>query len=279
MPSRRLLLATVSMAFWSFAAAAQAPAAQAPAAAANAPVTRAELPGLVKEILMNDPGMIMQAVQKLRDKQGEETGKQAQAALEKHKSELFDDAASPSVGNAKTADVTMIEFFDYHCGYCKQVFPAIAKLAGEDKKLRIVFREFPILSEDSVMAARAALAVNHIAPGKYFQFYSALMKSNGEKFDEKMLMDTARKLGINTAKLKTAMKDKSIDAELDKNRALAEALGIRGTPGIIIGDHLFPGAIPYDDLRKIIHDIRTGKDKQAAPSPVAPAVPRAQTND
>lgn len=260
--SSRLLLATATLACWSFAAAAATPAAPADIGA-SLPVTRGELPGLIKQAIMNDPNMILEAMQKLRDAQAKDTDKKAQAALEKNKAAL-EDASAPSVG-PKNADVTMVEFFDYHCGYCKQLYPSIVKLNQNDKKLRIVFREFPILSEDSVRAARTALAINHIAPDKYFAFYSALMKEN-TSFDEKSLLDTAEKVGVNKAKLEAALKDKAVDKsigdELMQNRKLADELGIHGTPGIVIGDHLFPGAMPYETLTKVIADIRSGKDKK-----------------
>ena len=230
---------------------------------ANAPVTRAEIPALVKQALMDDPDMVMQAVQKLRDKQAADAQKDAATALQKHHDELFNDAVSPSAGDAKTADVTIVEFFDYHCGYCKQLFPSMVKLLDEDKKVRILFREFPILAEDSVTASRAALAVSHIAPGKYFEFHSLLMKSSG-KFDEKMLAEMAKKVGISGDKLKEAMKDKDITAQLDANRALADDLGIRGTPAVIVGDQLIPGALPYDDLHHMIDDVRSGKGTKPA---------------
>lgn len=232
---------------------------------ANAPVTHAELPALVKQAILDDPDILMEAEQKLREKNMAEMSKKSEAALRKYKAALVRSDA-PSIGS-KNADVTMVEFFDYHCGYCKQLYSSIVKLDKTDKKLRIVFREFPILAPDSTTAARTALAVNRIAPDKYFAFYGALMKTAGEQFTDKMLMKTAEKVGVSTAKLKAALNDdavtKSIDDELKENRTMAQAIGIRGTPGIIIGDHLFPGAMAYETLTKVIADIRNGNDAQA----------------
>lgn len=242
--------------------------AQAPAAAA---VSRQELPALVKDIILNDPDIVMQAIQKLREKQAMEAKQKAAEALTKHRDELFNDANSPGIGDAKTADVTLVEFFDYHCGYCKHMLPDLAKLAKEDKKLRIVFREFPILGEDSVTAARAALAVHRVAKDKYFDFHSALMKQQG-KFDEKTLLDIAKKVGVNADKVKAEMAKPEVAAMIEKNRELAESLGIRGTPAIIVGNEFMPGAMSYDDMKKAIEAARAaGKPAEAAPAATAPA--------
>ena len=246
-------------------------------ASPDAPVTHAELPALVKQAILDNPDILMEAAQRLRQKQAAESDKQSKAALQKYKTVLTASDA-PSIG-PKNADTTMVEFFDYHCGFCKQFYGSLIKLHDTDKKLRIVFREFPILSPDSTTAARVALAVNRVAPDKYFAFYGALMKTAGVQFTDDMLMKTAEKVGVNTAKLKAALNDdkvvKSINDELAENRKMAEDIGIRGTPGIIIGDHLFPGAMAYDTVTKVIADIRSGNDAQAEKdqatgAPVAP---------
>lgn len=261
-----------------------------PAPAASAPLTREQIPALVKEALLNDPEIITEAMQKLREKQEHEAKKQAKEAIVKYKDELYNDINSPSVGDVQTADVTVVEFFDYHCGYCKQVLPAITQLIKEDKKVRVVFKEYPILSEDSVLASRAALAVSRIAKDKYFDFHTAMFTSKG-KFDEKTVMEAAKKLGIDTAKLKSELAKPEVSAALDKNRDVGEALGIRGTPAIIIGDEFFPGAMPYEEIKKAVDAARSAKKAQevkqpeakaaapvvVAPAPAAPTPPAAPT--
>lgn len=281
----RSLLVSVSMIGLSFAAFAQnPPAAPAPAPAiavaptpaapaANA-VTRQELPALVKEVLMNDPDIIMQAVQKLRDKKAAEAKQKTAEAIVKYQAELTSED-SPSVGDSKTADVTIVEFFDYHCGYCRHMLPDITKLLNEDKKVRFVFREFPILSEDSVAAARAALAVNRLDKTKYFDFHSAMMKQEG-KFDDKAFAAIAKKIGISADKLKAEMAKPEITAILDKNREIGEAIGVSGTPALVIGSEFTPGAMSYDDMKKAVAAAREKKGgAAAAPTPAAPAAPEA----
>lgn len=225
--------------------------------ATDKPITREELPALVKQILLDDPEIIMEVAQKMQEKQLADSQKQAKDALKKYHDDLFNNPDAPRLGDAKKADVTLVEFFDYHCGYCKRLLPTLVKLTEEDKKLSVVFKEFPILSEDSVLASRAALAANRIAKDKYFDFHSALMKHNG-KYDEKTLMEIAKKVGINADKLKKEMDKPDVTVILDKNRELGEALGVRGTPAMVIGDTLLPGALPYEDIKSAIENARKG---------------------
>jgi len=246
--------------------------AAAPVTNPNAPVTHAEFEALLHETLLNNPEIVMEAVKKLHDKHMEESNKQMQESLSKHKEELANDTLSPSVGDAKTSDVTVIEFFDYHCGYCKHMLPVVTQLLNEDKKVHFIFREFPILSEDSVMASRAAIAVYNIDKEKYFDFHTALMKFSG-KFDEKSIADIAKKVGVDPKKLKKEMANPEITDMLDKTRAIAEDLGIRGTPALIIGGELLPGAVPYDDMVKVIENARKGVKPESDAKSKAEAAP------
>ena len=236
---------------------AQAPAA--PVVAANAPVTRDQIPQLVREALINDPTILKDAVEKMQAKQEEDSQKQAKEGIIKNKDKLFADVNSPVVG-AADADVTVVEFFDYHCGYCKKILPDILQLIEKDKKVRVVFKEFPILSEDSALASRAAIAVNRIAKEKYLDFHKAMFAMKG-KFAEKDIFAEAKKLGIDSAKLKAEMAKPEIDAELDKNRKLAADLGVRGTPAVIIGEEFMPGAVPYETMQKAVDATRAAGKK------------------
>ena len=124
--------------------------------------------------------------------------------------------------------------------------------------MRVVFKEFPILSEDSVTASRAALAAYRIAPDKYFAYYTELMNGSG-KFDEPFLLSAAKKAGIDEDKLKAEMAKTDITAELDKNRAIGQDVGIHGTPALLIGDRMVSGAMSYEDLKKAVDEARNGK--------------------
>lgn len=228
----------------------------------NAPVTRGEFEAMLRETLMNNPQIIMETVKQLHTMHRAETERQMKEALQRNKEAMAKDTTSPRVGNLKDADITIYEFFDYHCGYCKHMLPVITKLIESDKKVRVVFFEFPILSEDSVMAARAALAVYRLEPDKYFKFHTELLNTKG-KFEEKVFADIAKKAGVDWKKVKKEMSRQEITDQLDKVRALAEDLGVRGTPAFVIGDEIVPGAIPFDDMEKLIDAIRKGESTSA----------------
>ncbi len=149
----------------------------------------------------------------------------------------------------------MVEFFDYRCPYCKQVEPSLDALLKEDGKLRIVYKEFPILGEASVYATRVALAAKK--QGKYAEFHRAMMTTKGDIGDETVL-NVATSLGLDIGKIKTDMSAPEIDKLIDANYALADALNIQGTPAIIVGDTLIPGAVDLDTLRKDVAAARSG---------------------
>jgi protein-disulfide isomerase len=238
-------------------AATPAPETTQPTSKDNSYITRAELPGLIKEALMKDPTILSQVVEKMQMAQEEEMTKKSKDEISKRKSDLFSDPSSPVLGSPD-ADVTIVEFFDYHCGYCKQALGTISKLLESDKKVRLILKEYPILSEDSKMASKAALAVNHIAKDKYFDFHKAMFAAGSSAINENVIAAEAKKLGIDPVKLKKEMEDPSIQAELDKNRELGAAIGAMGTPAIIIGENFYPGAIPYEFMQKAVKNWRAG---------------------
>lgn len=263
--TRTLLVSSALIAFYTGSALAQSPAsvvatppstATQPAKSSTSPVTRAEMPEVIRETLLEHPEILTDVMKKLHDKQVERAKEETKESLTKLQDELFKSDTYPYVG-AKDADVTVVQFFDYHCGYCKRMLPTINALIKQDKKVRVVFRDFPILSEDSGLAARAAVAVHRIAPAKYFDYHTALMKMSG-KYDEKNLTEAAKKLGIDAKKFKETLEDKKTTELVDANHDTAQQLGIRGTPAFALPDSVVPGAIPLDDLQKLIDDLRSG---------------------
>lgn len=261
--SRRVLL-TTAFAFLlpaaSFAAETASPTATASGTAAkpaNAPVTREELPDLIRKTLVENPDIMLDVMKEVQKSQADRAKKEAVEGLKKHQAALFTGDAYPSVG-PKDADVTIVEFFDYHCGYCKRMLPTITELLKQDKKVRIVLRDMPILSEDSEVAAKASLAVYRLAPAKYFEFHTALMKVSG-KFDEKTLAEAAKKVGVDAAKLKKEMENPEIAKLLEATSEVAADIGVRGTPAIAFPDKLVPGAAPLDDLQRLIDMQRSGQ--------------------
>lgn len=215
-----------------------------------------EIQELIHTYLMDNPEVIIEAVQKYQTEQAQKAQEEAHAALVANKDKLEKDTESPVAGNPK-GDVTVVEFFDYNCGYCKKMLPAVQELLSTDKNVRYVFKDLPILRPDSERAAKAALAVWNIAPDKYFEYHVALMGGRGELTDERLLK-TAETLGINREKLKAAMEDPALDKIIQRNLDMARVLGIGGTPAFIIGDQMLPGALGLDALQQVIAKSRAG---------------------
>lgn len=203
------------------------------------------LDAAIEKYLMEHPDVILKSLKKYRERD-------RISATEVNK--VKSSGNSPFVGN-KDADVTLVEFFDYHCGFCKRFYPTITQLLEEDKNLKVVFKELPIISDDSEIAARASLAVYSIDPEKYFGFHTALMKTTG-RYDMEKITSLARQAGLDESAFITAMQSAKVTQELESTKKLAEELGISGTPFIIIGQQLIPGAADIDKLREKIANAR-----------------------
>ena len=169
-----------------------------------------------------------------------------------HAINLLKDVNNPGVFS-KQADITIYEFFDYNCGYCKSVVRTIMDVLSEDKKINFVFVEFPILSEQSYFAAKAALASKN--QNLYNKFHLSLMKINGRVNEEKVF-STAKKIGLDIDQLKKDINSPEIEQQLVKNREIAKLLGLNGTPAFIIGNIIYPGALNSNNLTKLIKQYR-----------------------
>ena len=169
-----------------------------------------------------------------------------------HAINLLEDINNPGVFS-KQANITIYEFFDYNCGYCKSVVRTIMDVLSEDKKINFVFVEFPILSEQSYFAAKAALASKN--QNLYNKFHLSLMKINGRVNEEKVF-STAKKIGLDINQLKKDMDNTEIEQQLVKNREIAKLLGLNGTPAFIIGNIIYPGALNLNNLKEIIKQFR-----------------------
>ena len=213
-------------------------ASSSPAASAFTPEQRKELGALIKEILVNNPEILLEAQNALEAKMDKIQSERMAVAIKEHAGELFRPTGSPIVGNAN-GDVPVIEFFDYNCGYCKKAFLDIAKLVDKDKKVRVIMKEFPILSKGSEEAAKVALAAK--MQGKYWEFHRAMLQSQGQA-NEATSLKVAEKLGLDMARIKKDMASPEVQKEIDATRELATKMGIQGTPHFIVGDRIVPGA-------------------------------------
>lgn len=184
---------------------------------------------VVHDYLVQNPEVLIEVSQVLQQKQQKNMVEQATAAISQNADKLFVGTTTVA-GNPKGA-VTLIEFFDYQCGHCKEMKPAIDELLKTDKNLRVVYKEFPIFGKTSELAARAALAAG--MQGKYDAMHQALLKMD-KRLDDALVMDAAKSVGLNQAKLKKDMDSKEVTDILAANRMLAEKLHLMGTPAFII---------------------------------------------
>jgi len=199
----------------------------------------------VRDYLMAHPEVIMQSVSQLEARQRANEETEVQAILKSRSEEILRDPASPVSGNAN-GDITLVEFFDYNCPYCRQMAPVMTKAEETDPKLRLVYKEFPILGPNSTFAAKAALAAHRQA--KYVAFHRALYQARGS-IDASKAMEIAATVGLDVQRLKMDMADPAIQAAIDKNLALAQALRINGTPGFVIGNQILRGATDLKTLQ------------------------------
>ncbi len=209
---------------------------------------------VVREYLLKHPEVIIESIEGLQKRERAEESRKAEQALVQNQSKLFEDPASPVAGNPK-GDITLVEFFDYQCGYCKAAQADVQQLIKDDGKLRFVFKELPILGPVSKIAAKAALASR--AQGKYEAYHNALMGYRG-KLDEATIIKLASSVGLDTNQLKKDMDSSDVVKAIDANLALAEELGIHGTPAFVTTTQIVPGAISLEDMKKLLAEIRKG---------------------
>ncbi|MCP9456724.1 MAG: DsbA family protein [Nitrospira sp.] len=210
---------------------------------------------VIERYIRAHPEVIVQSLQAMEAKRRAERQERQKVALTTKQDELLHDPSSPVSGNPK-GEITLVEFYDYRCGYCKRAASAVTQLQKEDPRVRVVYKDFPILGEPSELAAKAALASQ--AQGKHQVFHEALLASHANMTKDEILKIAAG-VGLDVKRLEADMADPRWQAVIDKNRALAEELGISGTPGFIVGTELVPGMLDLDGLRELIS--RAGHQK------------------
>ena len=208
---------------------------------------RDAIEAMVRDYLLRNPEVIEEAIGVLRAKRQEEERRRAEAAIEANGEALRAHPMSPVSGNAE-GDVTVVEFFDYRCGFCKRALPAMEALLETDANVRVVWKEFPILGPVSDFAARAAMAAHR--QGGYYPVHLALMKEPDLTQDR--VLEIVIEAGLDPDRLRRDMEDPAIRAYLDETRALAQEIGISGTPAFVVGGGLVPGAVDTDRLKGLV---------------------------
>jgi protein-disulfide isomerase len=228
---------------------------------ADQPVLHRELDAAIHDYLVAHPEVMLEVQRALMAKQTEARQAKAKTAVAENRAALFDDPADAVLGNPK-GDVTIVEFFDNQCPYCKALAPSLDQLVSSDPNLRVVLKEFPILGPGSDIAARYALAVRR--QGKYAEFHAALMadKTPESQLAEPRVLEIATSLQLDIPRLKQDAQSPEITGQIQRDYALARTIGITGTPGLVIGDTVQSGAMPVNEL---IEAIRIARAKKAGP--------------
>ena len=216
------------------------------------PKQRDEIGAIVRDYLLKHPEVLLEVSKELDKRQQEAEDQQRNGAVAENADALFRSPSDFVAGNPK-GDVTMVEFFDYNCPWCKKSMPEVLRLIDEDKNLRLVMKEFPIFGEDSEYAARAALAARK--QDKYWPFHLAMLGHEG-KLSKADVDEIAAAQGLDMVKLKTDMDSPEIVAVIARNQQLANTMAITGTPAFIIDRKVIPGYLPKDGLAAAIKEIR-----------------------
>ena len=219
---------------------------------------RADVEQIVRDYLLAHPEIIVEALQSFDERRQLAAAERRREAIVAHRDALERSPTSPVVGNPD-GDVTVVEFFDYRCPYCRSFAKELTKLMENDPGVRVVMKEYPILSTQSIEAARAALAA-HRQDG-YEAFHFALIEEPGDLSQEHILA-TAHAVGLDADRLAVDMADPALDDVLRSNYAVAEALEITGTPAIVIGDQVIPGVVDYAQLVELVAAQRNHGDSK-----------------
>ena len=209
------------------------------------PEKRGEIEQIVKEYLLKNPSILRDAFMELERREQEQQLVQMRSQIGKNAEAMFQSKLTYVAGNPD-GDVTLVEFFDYNCGFCKRSMDSVIKLIESDPKIRVVMREFPILGDGSLIASRAALASRK--QNKYWDFHVALMKARGLR-GQAEVMRVAQKVGLNVDQLKADMNDPSVLASIKESYDLAKALGIQGTPTFVLDDQIIPNS---EDIHSVL---------------------------
>ena len=220
---------------------------------------RGEIETIVKNYLVTHPEVLEEAMIELNKRQATADEEKHEASVTQNSDAIFNSSRNVTLGN-KNGDVTFVEFFDYNCGYCKRAMADMLDLMKSDPKLKVVLKEFPVLSEGSVEAAKVAVAVRMQDPdgAKYLDFHEKLLGGRGQA-DKARAMAAAKDAGLDVARIEKDLASPEVRATIEENFKLAESMGMNGTPSYVIGKQVIVGAIGLDGLKEKIGLARCGK--------------------
>ncbi|MFD2237715.1 DsbA family protein [Aureimonas populi] len=223
-------------------------------AAAFTPEETGQIEGIVRDYLIRNPQVLLEALDALEEQRAGEMQDQQREAIAQAQGELTATPPGTALGNPE-GDVTIVEFFDYNCGFCRRSHADMTTLIENDPELRFVLKEIPVLGPESEQAARVSLAVRHIAPDRYPDFHDGLLTTEGVA-DESTALAVASDLGLEEDAVREAMDDPAVLGALQESARLATMLQITGTPSYVIGDELVPGAVGAEALAARVANVR-----------------------
>jgi protein-disulfide isomerase len=220
---------------------------------------RGDIETIVRNYLISHPEVLEEAMAELNRRQAAADAAKHEASVAANAEMIFNSPRGVVLGN-RDGDVTFVEFFDYNCGYCKRAMADMLDLMKTDPKLKVVLKEFPVLSEGSVEAAKVAVAVRMQDPSgkKYLDFHQRLLGGRGPA-DKARAMAAAKDAGLDTARIEKDIASPEVRATIEENFKLAEAMGMNGTPSYVIGKQIVVGAVGLDGLKEKIGIARCGK--------------------
>lgn len=220
------------------------------------PAQRAEIVEILRQALREDPSILRDALGVLDQAEQSGRAEQRRLAIAQQHDALFRDSGDPQRGNPR-GDVTIVEFFDARCGYCKQLHPVMEALLARDRNIRVVMKDLPILGPNSVLAARALLAAQR--QNRYVPLYQELLGLRGEP-TEPVIRQLAERVGLDWARLRREMEDPAIQRRIEGNIRLAQAIGVEGTPALVVagsaGPTFVPGAVDLPTLERLVAEAR-----------------------
>ncbi len=209
----------------------------------------------IRAYLLENPEVLMEAIGILEQRRTNEAAQRELALVNHYREPIFNDGFS-FVGGNPDGDVTIVEFLDYRCGFCKRAFPAVEELLASDGNIRLIVKEFPILGDQSTMASKYAIATKMIEGDKaYKEVHDEFMRYGGQ-VNLGFLARMSRKLDLDHDEIAARMESEEVDRIINDNRRLASALEIQGTPSFVMGDSLVRGFLELDQMRAIVDDIR-----------------------
>jgi len=224
------------------------------------PDQRGEIERIVKEYLLSHPELLQDVMAELEKRQAAADTEKHQSAIKEYSDAIFASPRQVTLGNAQ-GDVTVVEFFDYNCGYCKRALSDMLELLKTDGKLKFVLKEFPVLGDGSVQAAQVAAAArmqDKSGGKKYLEFHQKLLGGRGEA-DKARALAVAKETGFDIARIEKDMTSEEVKAQIEESFKLAEALGLNGTPSYVVGSEVVVGAVGLNTLKEKVNTARCGK--------------------